>query len=323
MKKSSLLKSIFLDILNGYSTFDYDGKTVYYKHSLLEDEIHIDKVYEDALEKAKSKGAPTEEDRLKNLDESGVWTSEEEKNLNRIKQSTKTLIEQKSKLVFENQREVVDKTIAKNQSEIVQKTIERLSLIGQTCEVYAKNIRGMEVIKTSLFLDKDFNKKLFSEDEYDNISDKEMNSLIKCYNSCENIFSEKNLKDISVSDFFLQPISFMSEKNMYKAFSQNPFKLTANQQTLLTLGRFVIAIKENTKDIPDEVLSDFDKLYDWHIGNRRKQELINKTKDKGGVGVVGANANELKEIGGPASVSPFEMLKKSGKKTLSAKDFAQ
>ena len=71
-------RTLFKDLVFGWSKVFHDNQTAYLKHLSIFDQVDIEEVREDFFNKAKDRGLPTNEEVLLRLDEEGLWASHDQ-----------------------------------------------------------------------------------------------------------------------------------------------------------------------------------------------------------------------------------------------------
>lgn len=322
MSESISPKLVLKKICDGYSRIEHNGGAFYYKHITLDDEIILEEIYQNYFDKARKIGGMTEEEKLLFLDENNLWTRSQENEFQKKISYVDSLKKTRGKLVIEQQKEQLEKKIKEELLDISEKSKERRSLIGETCELYADNKREIESIKVLTFKDKCLENALFSEEEFEELSNEELISIIKKVSEENEKISVENIKRVSVDNYFFNLYCLIDAQSSWKFFDKPVFSLTQNQSLLLFFARTMRSIREN-HNIPKDIDNDYDKIIEYVDGEKKKKEMVEKAKEKEAFSVVGAKSSEMKKmgIGKVGSVTPFDMLKRSGNKSLSKKDF--
>jgi hypothetical protein len=71
---NKILRRAFFDICNGYSSGEYRGDFIYIKHLSHKEHLDLDELEDRFFKEAKDNGIPTEEEKLKYLAQTGIWT---------------------------------------------------------------------------------------------------------------------------------------------------------------------------------------------------------------------------------------------------------
>ena len=200
--KQSILKRILRDVTRGFSVTNYKEERIYVKHLGLIDQVDIDDYREEHYERAKKRGIPTIEETLEILFENGDWTKEEEKEIETKTKFIDQLIENKSGMYLQSQLDNQEKIIEEERKALTEKITIRQSLLGNTCEEYAdKRCIDLYVIK-SFFRDKEFEDPVFTQHEFDDLSQGELLLVTSIYDSIFATFTEENFQKLVIEDFY-------------------------------------------------------------------------------------------------------------------------
>lgn len=308
--KEKSLRATFYDIFNGCSKliirppesssfFDENRKeiTAYAKHFSFFDQVNLDKVYMDAFERAKNKGLPTKEENLKALDEQEIWTSKDESDWLSKKTYLNTLGQTKAKLVVPSQQEAVQKQIDEIEKEVMEVEVKRSSLIGQTCESYARTVLNSETIICSLYEDRSMQKKLIPDEDVDYVDNSDLALLISSYNKGIKGLNIDNIKKMSISGFFTSYFAIVEKSPLDLFKVSNACELTFYQLNLLSYAKVLRSIIRNT-DPPKHLITDPDALLDWSEKGEKARKVLEKaqSKDKD-FSVVGASKEDYDALG--------------------------
>lgn len=137
--------------------------TFYIKHIDVFDSEDIDEKNEEYFVYAKDKGLPTEKEKLKQLEEDGIWGKEKQKEIDDLVDYIKRLKINKSKFFLKAQIDSVAEQI-KNEEENLHKILsEKIENVGLTAENFAaKKINEYYIFKT-LYKDKKFENRLLQK----------------------------------------------------------------------------------------------------------------------------------------------------------------
>jgi hypothetical protein len=317
-------KLLLKKVSDGYSKIAIGPKDAYLKHPTLSEEIELESIYFDFFGRAKSSGAMTKEETLAFLDQQNLWTKDREKKFHQKLAFIESLRKTKSKLIIHQQVEQIDATIAKEELAFFNEAMERNVHLGETCESYAAKKRDSYFARVLLFKDSRLCEKLFSDDEFEDLSDSDLARTNAAVNADRMSLSAQNLKAIVSDNFFYNVFSLVPIDAPWEFFGRKPLELTENQVSILLLAKTLRIVRENNHDIPEGVKG-FDETMEFVQSGREKRKIVEKSKNSDGFGVVGASKEDMKSIGidRTGSVSPFAMLKNSGKKSLGRNDFVK
>lgn len=317
------LRAILNEIANGYSKINYKKELLYFKHFSFTDDADLEEVYQKYFDKARKQGAKTESELFEGLDEKGIWTKRQEKTYKDKISFIKTLKEQRGKLVWESQKTKLDETIKKEEFLLAELYLERKTCISSTCESYAESKKRVWEIFYGLYRDKNLSERFYSSYEnFEFVDSSNIDEIISEVNSSYNALSVENIKKVVCQPFFESLYRTIPADSPYLFFNKRPIEMTSFQSCLLSYAQAYRSMIEN-HNIPDNIEKTFDSVYEYVSSSAEKKKLIEKNKNKGAVSMVGATAKEMKDVGlgSPNAISPFDMLRKSGKSQLSAKDF--
>lgn len=322
------IRLLFVDILKGYTEAYYKNNKVYFKHNTSFDSGDIDSKRQDFVRKAKSNGLPTEEEKEKYLILEKLWSQEKNEEIQKIKSYISNLKTTKSKLFRNEEINSINQQLNEQNLKLIQLISERKDLLGFTVEDYANKKVNEYYMYNSLFKDKNLNERFFSEDQFDELENKDVSEIIDIYNNINKDFSEKNLKKIALSSFYLSLYN-MCENSAYYLYGKPVIYLTFYQIEVFSYSRYFRNALSEAKHKPaDELYEDPEKLIDWLESSKNAEEVLAKTnmkenkKSEGAVGtsIVGANKEDLAKIGADEKGLSLhgEALKKGG--TLSMQD---
>ena len=321
------LRLLFIDILKGYSLSYYRDNKLYFKHNTSFDSGDIDHLKQEFLEKAKKNGLPTEDQKEEYLIAENLWSKENNEKIKRLKSDISTLRQTKSKLFKSDDINELNRQIDVKRLELITLAAERKDLLGFTVEDYANKKINEYYMFNSLFRDKDLKDRYFSEQEFDELENKEISEVLEIYNNINKNFIENNLKKIALSSYYLSLFNLCDE-NAYNLYGKPIVYLTFYQMEVFGYARyFKNALSEAKHKPSDEYYEDPDKLIEWLESSKNVEEVLNKNennqkKTEGAIAtsIVGAKKEDLAKIGKDENGISLhkEALKKGG--TLSMED---
>ena len=312
--ESTKRRKIFRDVVRGYSTTTLDEDFIYIKHLTPHDQVELEEIEESYFNIALRKGVPTEEDMVMYLTSEGQWTDADEKVISDTTMYLESLKKALDKIILKRDMDRQRSIIKKEEQKLQEKQIQKINLIGNTCEKYAKErLNDFYMIK-SFYKDKDLLIPLFGEDEFDQLENQDLKKIVSRYNDVFKSFNEENIQYTILEDFYNPYLSF-AEDSMQ--FYGKPFcNLTYNQIRLIVYTRVFKNIFDSNENIPENIRKDPAKLLDF--GGSSKEER-DKTKDKlnqGSAGtLVGAKDEDYEYLGvdkPKGGVSLHEEAKKKG-----------
>lgn len=284
------LKSLYLDIINGYSDFLLDNHLIYIKHPCLSDDVFYDQIYKKNYDKLLKKGVPTHDSKKQQLIENEIWSEEKDLEFKKIKEDIKTLERTKDKCFIKSQKDEVQNEIDKAVKKItpLSKIVESFS-VG-TAEYFANKVANEYFIMSLFFKDLNLSEKLFMEEEIDDLEDEDFNKYITIYSMALKNVNLKNIQKIAISPFFFN--SYKIDSNPHTFFGKLTKDLTNFQISLFTNAKTFSSIFEHYSDIPEEILDNPEEIINWVKTSQERAKYKNK---KGTI--VGATAEENKKAG--------------------------
>ena len=321
------LRILFVDILKGYTIAYYKNSKLYFKHNTSIDSGDIDHIKQEFIEKAKKNGLPTEQEKEEYIIKEKLWSTEKNEEIKKIKSYTSGLKQTKSKLFKNDDIAQMNKQINQENVKLFTLIAERKDLLGFTVEDYANKKINEYYMFNSLFKDKDLKNKFFSEQEFDELENKDLSEILEIYNNMNKNYVDKNLKKIALSSYYLSLFN-LSDDNPYYMYGKPIVYLTFYQMEVFGYARyFKNALSEAKHKPPDEYYEDPDKLIDWLESSKNVEEVLSKNesnqkKTEGAIAtsIVGAKKEDLAKIGKDENGISLhkEALKKGG--TLSMED---
>ena len=149
------MANILKEICQGFSKISLNGNTAFFKHpSVLQDDL--EEIYKKKVKEFQEEGLWTESEALSCLNETGVWTEEQEKEyqrrLNKIRNDKEAISKMKNPLSRRNQEKQVEKDLLIWEEQFK----ERYSCISKTAEKAAEEFIEAEHVGNSLFEDEGF-----------------------------------------------------------------------------------------------------------------------------------------------------------------------
>ena len=314
-------RKIFRDVVRGFSTTTLEEDFVYIKHLTPHDQVELEEIEEKYFNIALRKGVPTQEDMLAYLKDEGQWTDKDEKFIQDKELFLENLRKAKAKLVLKREIDKQAALIDKEQKLLDDKQIQKIGLIGNTCEKYAKDrLNDFYMIK-SFFADDKLQEPLFNEDKFDELDNHDIKKVVYKYNQIFEGFSEENIQYTILEDFYNPYLSFAEDSMQFygKAFCD----LTYNQIRLIVYTRVFKNIFDMNENIPESIRKDPAKLLEF--GSSSKEEK-DKAKDKltqgdGGT-LVGAKQEDYDYLGVEKPTNAISLHEEAKKKggTLNMED---
>jgi hypothetical protein len=320
--KDKELSRAYLDIINGFTKAKYFDEVLYIKHFGLFDEALIDENYEEVFQYANEQGLPTESQRLEVLEAEGFWTKADERKIDFNRVEIRELETRLSKTIIKAQKEKILKKLAEARGAINQIEAKRSEMLHDTCESFARAKSMNFMIWLSFYKDKEFCKKAWSKEEFDDLPRPQLNELVNLYNLKMETLSMPKIKKISISPIFTNYF-YLSADNVADFFGKKMLHLTFFQTTLASYGRMYKNIQENHSDIPEAILNDPDGLLDFAKSKNSGNEKSKAVDSEGGYSKVGATKEDMIDAGVSSSTAKdlHDIAKEKGG-SLGWEDFA-
>ena len=310
------------EIIDGFSTCYLEGKKRYIKHQSISDVVDFEIVYDKHFQDAQGRGLPTESEIFDQLRSEGVWSDSDDAKIESQTFYLESLQKNKKNLYLKSAVRQVNKQIEEGQKELDELLAQKESLTSNCCERYALNRANDYYMVNSFFDDKELKVPCFSQEDFEYIEATKITDLVRQYNVFHDKFSESNIQDLVLQDFY----------RIYYAFSEScvdfygiPIvKLSNFQLNLIMYTRIFKNIFESHDDIPDKIKKDPESLLDFANSSEAREEIKSKMANVEGAGastVVGATSEDLEELGmTPSATNTIQNAAKEKGGSLSMKD---
>lgn len=316
---SSKLFLTFNEIIKGYSKKKFRGSPIFIKHLGVNEKAFFDFRFQEFYEYALSSGILSEEDALKKVIEEGFWSQKEESEIDTLKKYIDRLILTKKNFIRKLEIEEITKQIDEERQKLAKKISERKEILGKTAEEYASNRSNDYIIYESLFKDERLTERVFSEAEFEEMTYEDLIEYILFFNEYMDDFKEYNLQKIALLDFF-QPYYLVLDQPM-QFWGKPMVQLTDFQVRVTVYGKIFKNIFETTENIPDEIKTNPDKLFEYTDRSKAKKNFESKQKNKdkaSGEAVFKATKEEVEEMRTSGAKTINEVMK--GKKTITMEE---
>ena len=308
-------KNFYIDIQNeifeGFSRFDFQGQTVFFRHFNFLDQGCLLSAHEKYHAKAIKRGIQEENDVLKKLNEDGTWTEEEELSIKEKESYLETLEKTKSKILLPSHRETHQQLINKEKIELMHLRLKRKELIGKTATEYAHNRANEDFLRNLLYKDDSLLKLMFSDQDFEEIDPDDLQVLLQQYYDKINLLSDDTIQKMVLEDQFSLYLSHCEKP--FDFFGKPITKLSVFQLKTLAYGRMFLNIFQNVDKIPDSIRKDPEALISFAESSRNKDKMTKNIKDNSATAVFGAKKEDLEFVDSEAKqVSLGDLLKKNG-----------
>jgi hypothetical protein len=209
--------------------------------------------------------------------------------------------------------------IQEEEDKLLEMELDKKDLVGLTSDSYATKKVNDYYVYISLYKDMGCKELLFSENEFDEVSEDDLTAIILHFNKEIKKFSQMNLKRIGLSHFFLNNF-YLCDDNPYIFYGKPVVDLTYHQADLFTYGRhFKHLMSEMQSPLTNEMMENPDLLTEQYNIEQNKESVL-KDSDQSGTAstIVGATKEDLESLGVAATqdlgetVDLNDMLAKKG-----------
>lgn len=295
---SDILRHAFLDICQGYSKGLVLDKECYIKHLSHADQLNLEAVEKGFYDVAKKHGLPTEEDRIKLLKKEGRWKDSDEAELEELRTRIESNVLSRKQAMMPSMLKRLNEQIEELEIKYRKKVRDRSELVALTCEISSQRRVNEHYIFQNLYSDPEFKNTLFSTEEFEDLSEHDMNKVIGAYNSLIEPCSDANIKKLAIQEFF-QSYYYISPDDFSTFYGKPIWKLTLFQVKLANYAKYFKTIFENhdMRALPKDVLDDPDKITDWVTTTERAKRTAASPQDAAMGGVAGMTKEDRKALG--------------------------
>lgn len=280
LKDAKECRNAYRDVLRGFTHVPNGNK--YIKHFREEDLGLLESIYNSYKIEGLKLDLMPEGEKLEWLKEEDYWTQEEEDRFQSAKMGVIDSKDHLAKIVIPEQREEFKKIVRENEEILRKETQERNDVVSPTLESYCGKRINEDYVYRAIYRDENLENLYYSEEEFDDLSYREMSALIREYNVAMSDYSEANIKRISVNPFFLNAF-MMSDNDPVKFYGKSILELTVYQMNLYTRGKFCKSVLQEAKDDPPEQyyideINGITNLVNWFdntfnvISSKRKED---------------------------------------------------
>jgi hypothetical protein len=289
----SLCRKLYKDIINGYTYIPYHK--IYVKHFKEIDIGEINESKQTITEETKAKGLLTEEEKIKILIDSDHWSIEKEQEIQSLSEQIANHQQAKTKLFIKSQLNAVQHQIEQKEKALNVILNEKNSIVGLTVEKYTEKASSEEIIRFALFSNSECNDPLYSAEDYEELDSKELDKLITLYSSTMIDLSEKRLKMISASTFFMNAL-MLCKNNPFIFFGFPVTQLTNFQMEIFSQGLSYKGVLEKGNTPSFEVNENLEKLVEWYESSGNMEKIKEKATERDGSTYMGATKEELRML---------------------------
>jgi len=308
--------SIVGEIFDGYTEFEFDGRSVYLKHLTVKDQRYLHIYYEKYKKSAIDRGVETEADILEKLKEDDLWSDEDDLKIESLRSEVANLKRTRDSLFLNSQKEAINKDIIEKELKKNTLLFKRTEVVGKTAESYASNMAATEMIRYFIFDSKELENHAFTEEEFDEMDDLQILELHKVQRSLSEKLNELDIQKSVLRPFFGLYLSFC--ENARDFYGKALVDLSVFQLKLVLFGRIFQSIFQYTEDIPDDIKEDPERLMAFSESKSNKSGNKGKfiKEDAAASTVFGGTSQDVKDLaeGSGRAVSLSDEIKKAGGK---------
>lgn len=320
--KISFLKVLYQEICLGFSEFSYSGKPIFIKHFTEIEYGELNKYKQKYAIEAVQKGLPSRDDKLALLIQEGAWEESKEEQIKNYKREISDLDLVLKNLVIKSQIAKTKDSIRKAKDKLKVIIDEKMDALGYCVEDYVDKKYNEDFIYYSFYKDKKLDEKFFSEEEFYELADSDLQALIRLLNEFYERFSTNQVKRITACSFLMN-IYHLSNDNPYYFYGKFVKDLTTFQANLFSQAKYFKNLVSSRAESspPEDVAEDPDKMIEWYdsIGEVTTNN-VNQEDGALGVGHTGASQSELQKMAGGSAKSITDVAMKKGGK-LNKEDF--
>ena len=273
-------RSVYRDILQGHSFVSERG--LYIKHYNESDLGYLEHVYQNAAKEAISMGFMSKKEKLKFLAEEDYWSSDEEDEYITATFAVNDSANHYSKLVIPEQRAAFEKIMEEQRKKLEEIGKVRNELVEPTTESYCDKIINELYVLKALYKNPELTEAAFTQEEFDDLTYRELGEIVRIYNKSIGQFTEENIKKIGVNSFFLNAF-LMSDNDPVKFYGKSVLEMTIYQMNLYSRGKYYKSILTEGSEPPSEYYDDeingitnlvswFDAEHGKMMGKRQAQQ---------------------------------------------------
>jgi len=293
------LRLVYGEIIRGCSYF-FSKKygEVIIKHLTQHDTELLDIKKIKYKNKAEERGLPTEKERVEDLIKEDLWTHQKERDMKSSKDFISKMEDTKKKMALKSERKRVQQSINEEIDKLEKLLMEKKDLVGLTSETYSDKKVNDYYIYLSLYKDKDFKTPLFSEEQFDEVSENDLSNIVIHFNKASRRFEQDTIKRIALSHFFLNNF-YLCKDNPFIYYGKPVVNLSYHQADLFSFGRYYKQIMQDMKNpVTNEMMDDPDKLTDQFEIEQNKDSVLKADSKSGEAStIVGATKDDLEALG--------------------------
>lgn len=301
------------EIFDGCTELPYKGRSVYLKHFSIRDQRYIHKFYNKYKNLAESRGIPCEEEALSLLKEDNLWSDKDDLEIINLQQEIDGLKNSQRVSLLPSQKDSIQKTINEKTRDLIILQNKKIELLGKTSESYGSSRSNEEFIRYLLYKDAECSDHLFTEEEFAELSDTDIEYFVKVHSSISQRLNEENIQKSVLRDFFNM---YMSQTEDISSFYGKPIiQLSVYQLKLAIYSRIFFNIFQYNEDIPEYIKKDPEAILRFSESKRTNSKSSHSASnsDASATAVFGATKEDLDFIDPTATkISLSDEIAKNG-----------
>lgn len=303
----------------GFSVFEYADKPIFIKHfsELDNGDLELERIK--ILNQAKERNLPSKEEKMDLLLKEGYWSTQKEDEMVKIKKEISDQEMILKNLIIKRQIMTTKEKIRIANQKLQDILNEKNEVFGFCLEDFVDKKMNEITIFNSFYKNRQLTEKMFSEEEFDILPERELAELVRILNNFYIDFSHQQIKRICACPFFVS-IFNLCDNDAYSFFGKKISELSILQVNLFSQGRYFRNLMQSSDSKnfpPSDVLEDPDKMIEWY-----DQISTGPKSEADGVSYFGASKQELEDMAGGKAIDVADFAKGKGN-SLSTKDFIE
>ena len=178
-EKISFYKGLYKEIAVGFSEDKFLEKPIFIKHFTELENGNLDKDRRLFSGEALEKGLEEKEEKLSFLIKNQLWSNEKEKDIDQISRQISDTEMLVRNLIIKKQINEAKNKIKDLKKSLLNLENEKTEMLGFCAEDYAGKKLNELIIYLSFYKDHDFKEKFFTQEDFEDLSPKELSNLIE------------------------------------------------------------------------------------------------------------------------------------------------
>lgn len=226
----------------------------------LEQEFELNQVYQETYENASFDQFMTEDEMLIWMRERELWTNEDDKKLDGLKEDIDKLkVEIFNARNNESLRESIRKYIRAGEKQLARHLEKKTAYSGNTCEGIASIEKLYSFLKKCTYLNNEL---------YD-FQDLNLEHVLFLFHNL--LLSEHKIRDLARNEPW-RSLWVINESNKFNLFANYNRELSSDQKYLLIWSQMYDNVQESLDCPSEDVINDDDMLDGWYIIQKKKRE---------------------------------------------------